>query len=310
MASIRFSEIYSRFYTKAEAFDIVSADEPVIDSMMEEWVRSALFYPHIQKLFSSFTVESVGDVDIDGRNLLLKTDGIQRSETYDGNNSLYLDYEFSPYFSNIKDEDTAEYTIQFNYKFHGEPVSGATNLGVLINGIYLNGGTGYILVDKDQKGVFNASFVIDTYMRQSSLDNIRIMLRYPNNDNYFEISNLKLEVGNEATVWRTAPEDMDDYIITFVMAYPINDVYDREFILDVLSYGMVYGWVHPKVTSITNITQFFGETDSKFYSQAMHLEQLRALRDDIERKIRGMIRDRGFLQNDYLDGKASSASLR
>lgn len=168
MTSVTFDEIYSRFYTKAEAFDIIGADEPIVGEMMQEWLRSALFYPHIQKLFSQF--EIVTELD----------------------------------------DDTGE----------------------------------------EKPG------------------------------------------------------------ITFTMAYPINESYDREFVIDVLSYGMVYGWVQPKVTSITNVTQFFGETDSKFYSQATHLSELRALRNDIEAKIRGMIRDRGFFKNDYLDGTAASASLR
>ena len=163
MASITIDEVYSRFFTKAEAFDLARFDyehQDVIDSMLNEWFRSAIFYPHIQKLFSEFTL------------------------------------------------------------------------------------------DEEEKSV------------------------------------------------------------TFVMAYPINDQYDRDFVHEVLSYGMVYGWVNPKVNSITNITQFFGETDTKYYSQAMHLSELRALRDDIELKIRRLVRDRSFFKNQYLDGNSASASLR
>lgn len=163
MASITTDEVYSRFFTKAEAFDLARFDDDhknVVDDMLDEWFRSAMFYPHIQKLFS-----------------------------------------------------------EFNY-------------------------------------------------------------------------------------------DSEEKLIMFEMQYPINDQYDREFILDVLSYGMVYGWVEPKINSITNIIQFFGETDSKYFSQAMHLSELRALRDDIELKIRRLIRERGFFRNQYLDGNSASASLR
>lgn len=160
MASITINEVYSRFFTKVEAFDFINEDEFVIDSMMSEWLHSALFYPHIQKLFSTISIDT--------------------------------------------------------------------------------------------------------------------------------------EQGE----------------IVFDMAYPINDTYDRHFVLEVLSYGMVYGWVTPKIMSITTIIQFVGETDSKFYSQAMHLSEMRALRDDVELKIRGLIRDRGFLNNQYLDGTSASANLR
>ena len=306
MASINFSEVYSRFYTKAEAFDIISADEPIIDSMMEEWLRSALFYPHIQSLFSSLTVESVGDVDIDGRNLLLNTGGTQQSDTYDGTNTTYLDYKLSPYF---KDVEGTEYTVSFDYEFFGEPVALSTNIGVRINNYYTNDGADYIVLNNtNRKGTFNATFEITNNMRQAPIESIRILLYYPNDGNYITVSNLKLEVGTEATDYRPAPEDSNDYIITFAMSYPINDYYDREFVLDILAYGMVYGWVQPKVTSITNISQFFGETDSKFYSQAMHISELRALRDDVEKKIRGLVRDRGFFRNDYLDGNALQRS--
>ena len=163
MASIQIAEVYSRFFSKAEAFDLISADgdrREIVDDLLSEWLRSALYYPHIQKLFSSYDIDS-------------------------------------------------------------------------------------------EEGVIN-----------------------------------------------------------YVMAYPINDAYDQDFVLEVLSYGMVYGWINPKVTSITNITQFFGETDSKYYSQASHLSELRALRDDVEIKIRRLIQSRGFFKNQYLDGTSASANLR
>lgn len=105
---------------------------------------------------------------------------------------------------------------------------------------------------------------------------------------------------------------MDDELetITYELAYSIDELSDSEFVLDLLSYGMVYGWVQPKVNSITNIVQTFGTQDEKFFSQAAHLSELRALRDDTEKKIRDLTSSRGFMNNIYLDGKAASASLR
>ena len=163
MTSIPIAEVQSRFFTKAEAFDLINANEDrgeLIRDILDEWLRSALFYPYIQKLFSTFSI------------------------------------------------------------------------------------------------------------------------------------------------------NVEDSTIEFEMNYPINETYDRDFVLEVLSFGMVLGWITPKVTSITNITQFFGETDSKYYSQASHLSELRALRDDIENRIRRLIRDRGFFNNPYLDGTSASSTLR
>lgn len=163
MASIQIAEVYSRFFTKAEAFDLISPDEDrseFVEDMLLEWLRSSLYYPHIQKLFSKCELDAV-------------------------------------------------------------------------------------------EGVIN-----------------------------------------------------------FEMSYPINESYDLDFVLEILSYGMVYGWVNPKVNSIVNITQFFGETDTKYYSQASHLSELRALRDDVESKIRSLVGNRGFFKNKYLDGTSASANLR
>ncbi len=106
--------------------------------------------------------------------------------------------------------------------------------------------------------------------------------------------------------------EMDDIESSFeyTLRYSIDDSADKDFILEVLSYGMMFAWVEPKVNSITNIVQTFGTSDEKFYSQAAHLSELRALRDDMDRKVRSLIRDRGYLNNAYLDGKAKSATMR
>lgn len=104
--------------------------------------------------------------------------------------------------------------------------------------------------------------------------------------------------------------DDETETVEYELAYKIDDALDSEFVVDLLSYGMVYGWVQPKVNSITNVTQFFGTSDEKYFSQAAHLSELRGLRDDTEKKIRALTSSRGFLNNQYLDGNAASANLR
>lgn len=96
--------------------------------------------------------------------------------------------------------------------------------------------------------------------------------------------------------------DDDDEIIDYDMRYSIDEWSDKEFVIEVLSYGVMYAWIEPKVNSITNIVQTFGTSDEKFYSQASHLSELRGLKDDINRKLRSAVRDRGYLNNTYLDG--------
>ena len=106
----------------------------------------------------------------------------------------------------------------------------------------------------------------------------------------------------------SANDDKEE--ILYEYSYKIDDEYDKDFLLEVVSYGMLYAWINPKINSVSNISQMFGSTDEKWYSQAMHLSELRNLREDIEIKLRSLIRDRGYLNNDYLDGMAASASMR
>lgn len=89
-------------------------------------------------------------------------------------------------------------------------------------------------------------------------------------------------------------------VIEYELIEPIDEISDEYFIIEMLAYGMVYTWLEPKVNSVTNIVQLFGTSDSKFYSQATHLPQLRALLEDVENKQRSLIRDRGYIDNEYI----------
>lgn len=160
MASISYEEIFSRFFTKVEAYDLMDEEDDYVAELMCNWLRSAVYYPYVRKLFSSITM------------------------------------------------------------------------------------------------------------------------------------------------------DDEEQTITYELKRSIDEGADKFFLIDLLSYGVAYAWVQPKVNSITNIVQNMGTSDAKFYSQAAHLSELRGLRDDSERKIRELVRDRGYLYNDYLDGKAASATIR
>ena len=96
--------------------------------------------------------------------------------------------------------------------------------------------------------------------------------------------------------------DDEERVLDFKLRYPIDDFSDEEFIVEVLAYGVMYSWLEPKVRSITNITQTFTSSEQKYYSQASHLSELRALLSDSELRIRALIRDRGYMYNAYLDG--------
>ena len=104
--------------------------------------------------------------------------------------------------------------------------------------------------------------------------------------------------------------DMDG-IIEYELKNKINEDFgDKQFIIEVLAYGMALCWLEPKVYSLTNIAQFFGTSDEKFYAQQTHLSELRNLRDDLISHQRSLIRDRGYSNNSYINGKSMSAKLR
>ena len=99
--------------------------------------------------------------------------------------------------------------------------------------------------------------------------------------------------------------NFDDLIqqMTYEMKYSIDDYSDEEFIIEILSIGMAVSWLEPKVHSFTNIAQFFGSKEEKFYSQSQHISELRGLVRDFKQQQRRMIADRGYAWNTYLDGE-------
>lgn len=97
---------------------------------------------------------------------------------------------------------------------------------------------------------------------------------------------------------------LDDEImqLDYEMNYSIDDESDKDFILEVLALGAGIQWITPKINSSINIQQVYASKEEKYYSQAQHLSELRALKKDWVKEQRGMIRDRGYIWNTYLDG--------
>ena len=103
-------------------------------------------------------------------------------------------------------------------------------------------------------------------------------------------------------LFKTIEVNDEDGTITYEMNYETDEYSDKQFLINVMAYGMVRAWLEPKVRSITNIVMNFGTSDAKFYSQSSHLSELRALLEDSEREIRSLVGNRGAFNNKYLDG--------
>lgn len=110
-------------------------------------------------------------------------------------------------------------------------------------------------------------------------------------------------------LFTTVTMDDDAETITFNMQYSIDDTSDAEFVTQILADEMVIQWIKPKVTSLNTIVQHFSTSQSKFYSQSQHLQQLVALYTTLNDQVRQLISDRGGQNNTYLNGASSSSSL-
>lgn len=98
---------------------------------------------------------------------------------------------------------------------------------------------------------------------------------------------------------------LDDELqeISYEMKYSVDSFSDEEFIIEVLTFGMIIAWLEPKINSINNIAQMFGSKEEKFYSQSAHLSELQNLLNSCKKQQRRMIADRGYAWNTYLDGE-------
>lgn len=98
---------------------------------------------------------------------------------------------------------------------------------------------------------------------------------------------------------------LDDEIqqIEYEIKYSVDDFSDEEFVIEVLTLGIVIAWLEPKKNSINNIAQMFGSKEEKFYSQSAHLSELQNLINGCKKQQRRMIADRGYAWNSYLDGE-------
>ena len=97
---------------------------------------------------------------------------------------------------------------------------------------------------------------------------------------------------------------LDDEMIElgFELKNSVDDEYDYNFTVHVLSLGMVIAWLEQKVMSIVNISQMFSGKEENFYSQATHLSEIKGLLSDKKSELSRYIRDHGTYNNSYIGG--------
>lgn len=77
------------------------------------------------------------------------------------------------------------------------------------------------------------------------------------------------------------------------------DISDRD--QKILSIHMVRGWLAPQIRSVTLTNQVYSGKESKFYAQANHLAEMRALDADLQRQADLLFCRGTYTNNDFFD---------
>lgn len=89
----------------------------------------------------------------------------------------------------------------------------------------------------------------------------------------------------------------DDEIMTlsYTLRDSMSDSYNQSFVEDVFANAMVVVWYEKLVNSDIHIRQYFGDKETKFFSQSAHAEALKELLTQARKFLdRDYIRDHGW----------------
>lgn len=57
MASLKYNKVYSRLFTKIEAYDFIELSEDTLNEFLCNWLHSATANPYVRRLFKSFSAD-------------------------------------------------------------------------------------------------------------------------------------------------------------------------------------------------------------------------------------------------------------
>lgn len=91
---------------------------------------------------------------------------------------------------------------------------------------------------------------------------------------------------------------------TKIISNDENEVFNSELSdldIELLSMGMKLAWLDQTLNSTDNVLMFIGGKEEKFFSQANHISELRALRDDTLREMQKLYTYSTYANNSYFD---------
>lgn len=71
--------------------------------------------------------------------------------------------------------------------------------------------------------------------------------------------------------------------------------------IELLAMGMTMAWLDQYLNSTENVLQFIGGKEEKYYSQANHIAELRALREDTRLEMKRLHSYGTYTNNSYFD---------
>lgn len=168
--------------------------------------------------------DSIDNLKIGGRNLLLDSEDERVSPESSGNSAYVTTHRASDYGKPFLSNTTQVLTVSVSYEVLNNTSSGAC-IYALCNGTSISGSklvnyygdnksvVDYIDVD-NPTGVYRRSFTLTDTQAETTLSNkaIRFRMRYADDGAVLKVKNAKLEIGNRATDWTPAPEDIDESI--------------------------------------------------------------------------------------------------
>ena len=114
-------------------------------------------------------------------------------------------------------------------------------------------------------------------------------------------------------------EDLENMLYGWLMdaiVEPVVGEYDftkrneesKEFQFDIserdqkiLAIHMVRSWLAPQIASVTLTAQVYSGKETKYYAQANHLSEMRALDEDLQRQADLLFCRGTYLDNEYFD---------
>lgn len=89
-------------------------------------------------------------------------------------------------------------------------------------------------------------------------------------------------------------------LLSFEMKHQVNEEADLQFVIIALAKWMKYEWLSPQLNSVVNTSMLLAGKEQRWFSQANHISELRAMTDDAYKSARDFVRDRGYVFNGYL----------